>query len=120
MIKNYKLRKCISKFRPSSHQLEIERGRHHKPKLPEEDRLCRFCQTTCIESEEHFLLHCTLYSDDRIQLFTHILNCEPELLDGTVENVFVSIMSSDNERVLFGLAKFIQICMKKREDSILI
>ena len=35
-IKDYNLRKCLSKFRMSSHCLEIEKGRHVKPKIPEE------------------------------------------------------------------------------------
>ena len=40
-IINFSLRSSLSKFRLSSHSLEIERGRHCKPKVPAEKRICK-------------------------------------------------------------------------------
>ena len=57
-IKNTKYRIMLSKFRLSSHDLEIERGRYeHKSTNPEE-RYCEFCQSNgdlITGHEFHFL-----------------------------------------------------------------
>lgn len=64
------LRKCIpplykryiTKFRLSSHNLEIESGRYHNVSV--KDRLCKFCNTD-IEDEFHFILKCYKYNEIR-------------------------------------------------------
>ena len=55
-IKDFEDRKNIAKIRCSSHNLEIEKGRHSK-KLRDE-RLCIVCSLNEIETEEHFLIKC--------------------------------------------------------------
>ena len=59
-ITNIEWRKCIAKLRCSSHVLQVEKGRHINQ--PREQRLCRLCNLDEIETEEHFLLRCTLYN----------------------------------------------------------
>ena len=44
----------ITKLRTSDHDLEIEKGRRHRPVIPREYRLCRFCNNNQIEDEIHF------------------------------------------------------------------
>ena len=58
-IRNPKIRKQISKFRLSNHTLMIEVGRHKN--IPKENRFCPFCPNS-IETEIHFLFHCSVYS----------------------------------------------------------
>lgn len=58
-------RKVIAKLRCSSHELEIERGRHKK-KI-RESRLCLMCPDKAIEDENHFLSHCVAYTAQRIR-----------------------------------------------------
>ena len=41
----------ITQLRISA-RLNIERGRYNKPKIPREERFCKFC--TEVETEEHF------------------------------------------------------------------
>ena len=41
----------ITKFRLSSHKLNIERGRYSRPKVAREERICKFCNE--VESESH-------------------------------------------------------------------
>ena len=48
----------FSKSRLSSHCLNIEQGRHKKPKVPLENRICHNCSMSMIEDEIHFLLQC--------------------------------------------------------------
>ncbi len=75
-LANPKLRNAISKFRVSSHHLAIETGRHAKPKVPVEERLCYICQK--VEDEIHHLIECDKFTSLRDTLFTqaakHIKN----------------------------------------------
>ena len=58
-------RKVIAKLRCSSHNLEIEKGRHKKK--PVGERLCQMCPEKSIENETHFLSHCTAYTALRLK-----------------------------------------------------
>jgi hypothetical protein len=57
----------MSRLRTSCHPLKIETGRHCKPPLPRENRLCSVCNV--IEDEEHFLVSCKKYEAERLSLF---------------------------------------------------
>ena len=65
-IDNTKIRNAIRDIRMSTHKLEIETGRHSK--IEREQRLCVCCEKKEIETEEHLLLHCTNYEDNRKKL----------------------------------------------------
>ena len=56
----------ITKWRLSSHNLNIEKGRYTSPITPREERICKIC-TTCIENEHHVLFDCPLYNIVRIR-----------------------------------------------------
>ena len=66
-IKDFKLRKIISKFRCSDHVLEIEMGRHKNLKVNE--RTCKLCNNGDIETEVHFLQLCPTYEQFRARYF---------------------------------------------------
>ena len=68
---HFKARQQMSKLRLSDHNLEIERGRYHRPSLKPEDRTCIICPQK-IEDEIHFLTECTAYSDERQNLVNSI------------------------------------------------
>jgi len=44
-------------MRPSAHDLEIEKGRHHN--IQRNVRLCKNCSTHILKNEFHFMLVCT-------------------------------------------------------------
>ena len=50
---------CMYVFCTSNHDLLIEKGRHSKPKIPREERICNLCNSNEIEDEIHFLFHCS-------------------------------------------------------------
>ena len=60
-LEDFEKRKTIAKFRCSTHSLEIERGRHHRPIIERQQRLCKKCNGGHVETEPHFLLECTKY-----------------------------------------------------------
>ena len=114
-VRNFDVRKCLTKFRLSSHSLQIETGRHVNPKVPVEKRICKMCQSGLIEDEQHFLLHCTFYTNERIIFLSKVLLLDPSLLDGDSVVVFKNILSSNNHDICFVLGRFIQLCFNKRK-----
>ena len=75
---NISLRKELTKLRISNHELMIERGRYHSPKIPREERLCQLCKNK-VEDEKHFIFKCILYDVERKNLelwFNSFLNVD--------------------------------------------
>ena len=64
VINNYFIRKPLTRFRISNHQLFIEEGRHRE--IDPIDRKFKFCDMKCVENEIHFLLVCPLYHNLRL------------------------------------------------------
>ena len=60
-------RSLTAQFRSGILPLRIETGRYRFEPL--DQRICTFCNKGEIESEQHFVFSCDLYSDERIELF---------------------------------------------------
>ena len=97
-ISNDKLRSELAAFRLSAHNLVIERGRHIN--VPRENRICRLCSMSMVESEFHVLLVCPRYSDIRRDLL-------PSTAWPSVAK-FISIMATNSKMFLLKLSKFIK------------
>ena len=108
-VLDVKLRKSISRFRTSNHNLEIERGRHCKPVLPVELRTCKLCDTA-VEDEIHFLCDCPFFSEERNHLYRLRSNLD-------LENDFVSILSC--KETCFYLGKALYAMMRKRKEKLI-
>ena len=114
-VRDFGLRKVLSKFRLSSHCLAIERGRHVRPKIPPDNRLCTFCDLHKIEDEIHFLTECPLYQEERNK-FYNVLDREGYVLKtSNNESLFCQVMKLQGS-VPFYLSLFISKCFKKRES----
>ncbi len=99
IISQPKYRIALTKFRISAHDLEIERGRHVN--IDRADRICSYCNQNAIESEFHFLLVCTHYSDLRRKYLPAYFCNWPTL------NKFDMLMSSTSKQITRGLSKYI-------------
>ena len=87
------IRTAITQFRVSSHHLEIEKGRHHKPKpIPKENRKCLKCDNDDVEDEIHFILHCTKYQEPRAKLFSALAKHIP-VSGHTSEQIFSTLFN---------------------------
>ena len=100
----------LTKFRISNHELRVETGRYAKPKLPRDERYCQICNTNNVEDEFHFLLKCPAYHDQRSTLFNSL---------GIIENtapsdLFVELMSSTQDKVIWALGIYLSECFSKR------
>ena len=115
-VRNRKHQQALSRLRVSSHNLLIEQGRHSRPVVPRNERLCKFCPLNEIDDEIHFLMTCTFHSDERNALFkiTYPLLGVKDYSEKRTN--FKIIMSSKEPKVLQSLAKFIYISFKKREE----
>ncbi len=91
-------RKLFTKLRISAHDLLIERGRYHQPKLPVEDRLCANCKV--INDELYFVMTCTAQNGftrlRQLMLQTFSNEC-PGFTNMDVYNKFICIITPDNE-----------------------
>ena len=105
LIKNNKYRIAMSRFRASSHTLEIERGRYTIPTTAIENRICCICDK--IEDEKHFLLKCQLYIDNRNSLFSKISEIFPEFLSFQDDEKFVFLLNNMDPQILTWVGKYI-------------
>ena len=69
-IKNLSVRKQVTKFRLSNHQLMIEKGRHQG--INADNRICPLCKNG-VETEFHFLFFCPIYKFQRELLINPIV-----------------------------------------------
>lgn len=103
-IKNREWKACLSKFRMSSHKLQIETGRHCNIKV--EDRVCKHCNLNVIEDEKHFLMECPLYSTLREKMTEKIKSMCPNVLHLGIQDQFCWIMSSEIDEIIYALAQY--------------
>ena len=88
-------KKVLAMLRAGCLPLEVEKGRHHRPKpIPLEERVCKMCNCGSVEDEIHFLMGCNLYDDLREPLFMHFEDKDKAFSEMGLKDKFVFIMSS--------------------------
>ena len=105
-VKSDRHRQALSKFRCSSHFLEIERARHQAVIPPIWERTCPFCPHA-VDDELHLLLYCTKNREIRNDFLELVNDIIPDI--DTMHHIdkFVTIMSSTDHSILKSLGKFI-------------
>jgi len=104
-----KFRIAFTRIIVSSHNLQVESGRWHRPtSIPLEDRKCTFCDK--LEDEFHFILECSLYHDVRKQYIKKYFWCRPSMFK------LKQLFESKNEIVLRRLGMFIFKCFEIRKS----
>ena len=98
-IHDKKFKIALKKFRLSSHDLAIERGRFEN--IPRDERICRYCNLNMIENEYHFLLVCSLYRDLRRKYFKNYYCRWPTL------NKFDDLLSKQTKQMTLNLSKYL-------------
>ena len=97
----------ITKIRLSNHPLMIEKGRHLK--IHKTQRFCPFCPNL-IETEQHFLLHCTTFDALREELFANLATVLPHPIIMS-EDLFKFLLSSESAAPYVGnfLSRALQV-----------
>ena len=70
----------MARYRMSSHNLNIERGRYNNPITPINQQICTRCELNEIDDEIHLLLHCNAMNNERKILFNYVtatINIQP-------------------------------------------
>ncbi len=66
--------------------------------IPEEFRLCIFCQENCVKNEEHFLFSCSFYSLMRCKLIQKAINFNTNFLHLETDEQFRILIDDDLAR----------------------
>ena len=100
---------ALSKVRMSSHRLEMEAGRWHRPhSIPLDERKCRVCNI--IEDEFHFILECTLFQNIRKKYIKRYFWLRPNIPK------FIELMTSENKQIIRNLASYVFESFKIRNS----
>ena len=76
----------------------IEEGRHFRPKIPRENRWCKFCGTE-VEDEQHMLIDCKLYGG-RQKWFEKITEKCPNFSSLNSHQRFIFLMTQEDEQLI--------------------
>ena len=101
---------AMARYRISSHDLNVEKGRFNNPITPKNQRICTRCELNEIDDEIHLLLHCSAMNNVRETLFDSvaaIINIQP------TNEMFLQTMKSRDITVVKSLAQFIYGCFKQ-------
>ena len=110
---NRKLRRTLLKFRLSDHKLMVEVGRHYRPKIPRENRYCKFCSTQ-VEDEIHMLLDCQLYGN-RDRWLSEIGEKFPNFNTLDRHQKFTFLMTQEDQQITQQIAEKITQWFELRE-----
>ena len=91
---------ALSRLQTSCHQLEIEVGRHHKPPIPENERICKYCSTSSIDNETHFLLECPATDSLRQTLWNTVQSVHPHFQNISSIERMKLILASTNKNIV--------------------
>ena len=100
------------------HSLEIEHGRHHRPRIDRVMRVCKLCKQE-VEDEFHFLIRCTTYATERNHLFHSISALYPNFVHLNDENKYIYLMSQENNDLWHRLGQQLVLRLKKRDDLLI-
>ena len=98
----------ISKYRMSSHKLEVEQGRYHN--VSRNERICKMCSNSEIEDEFHFLLVCPFYDNFRKMYIKKYYYKKPSTYK------LIQLLSTENVSELCKLGKYLYKCSSIRTE----
>ena len=104
---------ALAKCRLSSHSLQIELGRHNN--TPVNNRICTRCDYNAVDDEEHFLIHCSYFNEERYVLFNEANNYIEYFNTMSSNFKFVMLLTSQEHYIIKLLAKHVRICLDKME-----
>ena len=107
-------KKCIARFRVSSHRLGIETGRHQKPPIPVDNRVCAYCPGPLLDDELHLITQCRYHLTERTKLYDTAKMHIAEFGDCSNYDKFALILGSQSAPVLVALGNFLYTCFRKR------
>ena len=119
VINDFKKRQCFSKFQMIAHNLEIEAGRFGKNRIPRSGRHNKYCLSLgkqVLGDEIHFVMMCPQFHEDRQCLETRIVNLFPNVIQLSVWNKFIWLLSQEDKSCLNLVANFLSKCFRLKSE----
>ncbi len=69
-----------------------------------------------LETEQHFLLVCDLYNNERSELLNTVIRHSLDLTDLTNEEKFIMLMANKDKFITDVLGKYIFMCLKMKSS----
>ena len=113
-LRNSQERLSLAKICTSSHDLLIEKGRHYKPKIPREERICNLCNSNEIEDEIHFLFHYSRYEILRKSFLARQCQLFNKSFDNDI-TLCHALFTTDNKNSMHCTVKYIINCTSLRK-----
>ena len=107
LIKEAKYRRSLTKLGLSSHNLEIERGRHTKPVTPVIERLCIVCGV--VDDELHFVTSCKKHTTERERLYSYVDSHVPNFCNLNNAKRFIYLPTNENPSILLHIT-LVEVC----------
>ena len=108
ILKHQKQRKLFTKFRLSSHDREIEKGRYGTQSLPADERICKLCNEGKVEDEFQFLIQYPFYSEEMASLLEHMHTNFENTRSLNDSDHIVWLISQENNSCLIKIAQYLQ------------
>lgn len=112
---NKNSQRALFRLRASSHQLEVERGRHTRPFTPLHLRICKYCDENAVDDEFHFLFKCTFHNLDRHNMLERTcildINCRQY---GECRETAIELLKSRNPDIIRNIARYVYVGFHKR------
>ena len=99
-------RKFLAKFRCGYIDINVNKGRISK--IDYAQRVCKYCNSNCVDDEFHFLLVCPYHTDLRAKYIPHYYTSHPNL------HKLCSLVNSHSKRVCQSLSNFIRHALNSR------
>ena len=123
MVPNRSQRSEISRIRISSSHLGVETMRYQTPKVPEDQRYCRYCTPSgvdntlegYVDNEQHFLVSCSSFKLKRNCLFGRMESISPGFLELTPVQQTATLLCPTTVVTAKLTNKYIQILFKFRK-----
>jgi exonuclease III len=106
------IQKVISRFRLSSHNLKIETGRHRRPYIPPESRICDKCNLNLVEDEFHCLMICPKWNNVRKILVDILVKQINSYLVLSQKEQFIQILSNKTYLVNKALGEYLKVTLE--------
>ena len=119
-IKHPAHRIALTKMRLGIHKLRIQTGKYEDngKQIPIEQRLCKLCSEKQVENEEHFIGHCSVYSNSRSDFFQQISSIDPSFEKLQLVQKIQYVLTAEKSETSPIIGKFIASLNHDRQQSI--
>jgi hypothetical protein len=115
----------LARIRTGTNELQVDKGRQTRPRVPREERVCLVCNNGAMEDEAHFLLQCEAYASLRNTLQASIANIpgrftDVELSSANKVEALKTLLGGDNATgaMCSHVGTFIVDAMKIRRSAL--